>query len=363
VSDFNDVLELFEKAETTEVLHWASLTPAVNEIKSPNAFLKKLLFTQAETKSTEKIELSFWTGGRQTAPFVRKNGEAILVDGYGESFATVETPNIRIKRAIHPHQVMFERRPGTVIFPTRGEQTSAMDNYLALQSQRLSDLATNAEEWLCAMALRGVITYSVADQEVFQITYPKPAGNTVVLTTFWDDADPSLPEIEKDFYTAKKLISDEVGLVPTDVILGSEAVLSFMKVLKHQQILNMLHLDAGAISLQTQFREDGAIYLGIFCGIKVWAYPRQVTHNGAATDLIRAKYAEFVCATAAAENVLYYGAVADDDALEGGLFVTQRFAKSFKTPDPSQRFLLLHTRPLPCTRRPGSIVSMKVISG
>ncbi len=351
-------------SETNAVLHWASLTPAVNEIKSPGRFVQKLLFARREAQPTEKIELSVWLGSREVAPFIRKHGEAVMVDGYGERFDTLEAPCIRLKRPIQPHKVINERRPGTVIFPKKGEQLGAMGNYMALQSARMADMITNAEEYMSCLALRGQISYSVEDEEVFTVTYPKPAGNNVTLTTFWDDPDPTEPDLEIDFYTAKEQISDEVGLVPTDVILGSEAVIAFLTVMKAQDnLMNKLNVDQGRITLQEQFSEDGAIYLGVFCGIRVWAYPREVSVNGVSTPLIRAKYAEFVCATPAAENVIYYGAIADDDALEGGLFQTERFAKTFKTPDPSQRFLLVHTCPLPCTRRPGSILSMKVCSG
>lgn len=355
--------DLFNKAETTEVLHWSSLTPAINEIKSPNSFVKKLLFGTVEAKPTEKIELSVWVGGRETSPFTKENGEGVLVDGYGEQFSTVSTPTARIKRVIHPWQVINERRPGTVIFPSAQQQGSSMELYMALQSKRLADLLTNAEEYLCCQAVTGVIAYAVTGQARFQVTFGRPAGNNVTLTTFWDDPDPSEPEIEQNFLTAKQILSDEVGLVPTDVILGSEAMPYFYRVLKAQKILDMLHFDAGAVTIQSQFQEDGAIYMGTFAGVRVWGYPRTVTVAGTSTALIRAKYAEFVCNTPAAENVLYYGAIADDDALEGGRFVTPRFAKSYKTPDPSQRFLLAHSRPLPCPRRPGSMVSMKVISG
>lgn len=122
----------------------------------------------------------------------------------------------------------------------------------------------------------------------------------------------------------------------------------------------MLKFDVGMITLQNQFRRDGAILLGMFAGLNVWIYPRSVTVNGTAQPLIRSDYAEFVCADPAAENVIYYGPIDDDDAMEGQSFVTERFSKSWKTPDPSQRFMLLHTRPLPCSRRPGSLVSMMV---
>ena len=51
------------------------------------------------------------------------------------------------------------------------------------------------------------------------------------------------------------------------------------------------------------------------------------------------------------------------DAFEAGLWVAQRFSKSWVTKDPSQRLALLHSRPLPVPRRPGAMVSMKVVSG
>jgi hypothetical protein len=356
---------IFKDQETTSVLHWSTLTPVVNEIKSPAQFVRRFIFGNHVTLSTEKVELGFWDGSRDVAPFIRKHSEAVLVDGYGERFATVEPANIRMKTIVHPKKA-FDRRPGDVIFVRPGESgpvLSSLQRYVGLRAQRLADLETNAEEYLCCQALRGSVTYSVDEAEAFTVTFPRPAGNNVTLTTFWDDADPSLPELEQDFYQAKKIISDEVGLQPTDVILGAEAVLWFMSVLKQQKILDMLHYFAGDVSLASQFSEDGAIYLGLFSGIKVWAYPRQVNVNGVATDLIRPKYAEFIANSAAAENLIYYAAIDDEDALESGSFVTERFSKTWKTPDPSQRFMLLHSRPMPCTRRPGSMVSMKVVSG
>lgn len=357
--------DVFVKADTAEVLHWATLTPMINEIKSPANFVRRAFFSNHQPVAAEKIELSFWDGDREVAPFIRRHAEAALIDGYGERFAQIEPANIRMKTIIHPSKVQ-DRRPGDVIFVRPGESgpmLSSLQKYIALRGQRLADLATNAEEWLCCQALRGSVTYEVDEQEKFTVTFPRPAGNNVTLTTFWDDADPQEPDIEQDFYEAKRILSEEVSLQPTDVILGSEAVLHFMSVLKAQKLMDMLHLFAGDVSFASQFSEDGAIYLGLFCGVKVWAYPRQITLNGAATDLIRAKYAEFICNSPAAENMIYYGGIEDVEALESGMFVTERFSKSWIEPDPSRRYMLLHTRPMPCPRRPGSMVSMKVVSG
>lgn len=226
--------------------------------------------------------------------------------------------------------------------------------------KRLADLITNAEEYLCALAIRGVISYVAADEANFTITIPKPAGNNVTLSTFWDDPA-GTPSV--NFLTAKQLASDEVGLGITHCILGSEAMAAFLQNDEVKALMDINNVSAGALTLQEKFNDDGAIFLGVFCGVQVWGYPRTVKVKGVSTALIRAKYAEFLCVTPAAENTLYYGAIPDLDAFEGQLFQAERFSKSWIQKDPSVMQMLAHSRPLPIPRRPGSMVSMKVVSG
>lgn len=348
-------------AQTIEVLSWASLTAAINEIKSPNQFIRRLVFGAHETQPTETIEFGVFTGDREVAPFVERDGEAIPVSGYGEVFQTVSPPNIRIKRPVKPSELLFNRRPGTVIFAQSADQiVSAAEAHVARDVKRLADLVTNAEEYLCCLALRGVISYVAADEANFTITIPKPAGNNVTLSTFWDDLanDPAA-----DFKTAKSLIANEVGLGVTDCVMGSEAAAAFLASDTVKGLLDNRNISAGTITLTEQYRDDGSLFLGTFCGVRCWEYARTVKVGGVATDLIRPKYAEFLAITPAAENVLYYGAIPDLDAFEGRLFQSERFSKSWMQPDPSVMQMLVHSRPLPIPRRPGSMVSMKVVSG
>jgi len=343
--------------DSKDVLTWQSLTAMINEIKSPGTFLKSLLFSSnVETKPTETIELSYLSGDREVAPFVRKNGEAIMIAGYSETYATVEAPNIRLKRPLTPHPTLFDRKPGTVIFPSSGEQISAVQAHIARDSQKIADHIANAEEWMAAMAIRGTIAYEVEDGEVFTITFPKPAGHTVTVSPLWTTT--SNPEA--DFQTASELISDSVGLVPTDAIMGRNAAAAFVKNARVMNLLDNRRIDFGFLELQNQFRDDGALYLGMFNGIRCWRYGRALSVNGVSTRLIRDDYVEFVCATPSAQNVAYYGAIPDWDAFEEGNFQGQRFSKSWKQKDPSVMQLLGHSRPLFVPRRPGSLVSMKV---
>ena len=344
-------------------LKWQTLTGAVNEMKSPNRFLIRLLFRNKRTVNTEDIEIDVLTKAREIAPFIRKNGEGIMVKGHGQIFQNVQSPNIRIKRPFTPSELLFGRTPGTPIFIDAALQVSAIQAHINRDLQVMSDLVTNAEEYLASQAIQGVIAYSVADQEVFTITFPKPAGNNITLTTFWNDADPQLPEPEIDFHTAKRVIADEVGLAPTDCILGSEAAVAFLRLAKKQELLDRRNISAGTADFTNSFDSDGVIFLGNFSGLRVWEYSRTASLNGVATDMIRPKYAEFVTANAAADMVEYFGAIPDMKIFQGRNFQTQRFSKSWEVEDPSAQMSLLHSRPLPVPRRPGAHVSMKVVSG
>lgn len=349
---------------TISELKWVALTAAINEMKSPNQFLKRLLFRNSDPKPTEDIELGVLNKGREIAPFVRKNGGGIMVAGYSDKFQSVQAPNIRIKRPFTPSELLYRRQVGTPIFtPGAAAQATAVRQHISRDLQVMADLITNSEEYLCALAIRGTIIYLTDDEEVFQITYPKPSGNNVTLSTFWDDADPTLPDPQIDFLTAKRLFSDEVGLGITDAIMGQEAAVEFIKLAKRQGFLDHIGVDAGNMTLVQDFTEDGVIYLGRVGGIRCWEYSRTVSVGGVDTALVRSKYVEFVTTSPAAEMVRYYGAIPDFKAMQGRKWVGERFSKSWETDDPSALMALAHSRPLPALRRPGAVVSMKVISG
>lgn len=347
------------------VVSWQTMTAVVNEMKSPNSFLKDFLWSAEKTVPTESIEIDTITKGRFTAPFVRVNGEAKMVTGYGETKSIVQAPNIRIKKPESPSNLLYRRTPGSLIYVTNGQtQLSAAQQTIARNLQIMNDYIANTEEWMCAQALVGSIAYSVAGNDVFTITFPKPAGNNVTLSTFWDDATPANVHVEENFLTAKRLVANEVGLGLTDAIMGQSAAQYFLRCLKASGLnLTTGLITAGQISLEQQFTDKGVLYMGRFAGLNCWEYSRTVSFEGVDTDMIRSKYVEFVSTSQASERVMHYASIADFHAVESGQFETKRFAKSWIEQDPSVYMQLVSSRPLPVPRRPGATVSMKVISG
>jgi len=349
---------------SADVLSWSSLTPAVNEMKAPNSFLKNMLFSRDVPVPAKNIELSFLRRGRKIAPFVERCGEAIMTEGRTEGFAVVQPPHIRVKRPMTPCELLDKRRPGSVIFPGAAGIGAAMREYMASELAMLGDDVLNSEEYLCALALRGVIEYSVEDEASFKITFPRSASHDVVLTgaDLWT-ASTSSPRA--DFLAAAQLINDDVSLNATDVVLGADAADAFLADASSEvtTLLDVRRLITGSIDLTNQFSESGAMFLGTYVhGIRVWRYARQVEVNGVAVDLIRPEYAEFFAATPAAQFVTYYGAIEDMRAIGAGrVLQSKRFSKSWEVEDPSARLLLVESNPLPCMRRPDASVSMKVV--
>lgn len=354
---------------TDAIFGRASLTSAINLMKPPQAVWTNLLFGNHDPQETETIELSYYEGEREAAPFVRKNGAALMIPGENETFATVQAPNIRLKMELEAAKLIETRHPGDRIFvSSTQEHLSSMERYVARRQSRLLARITNATELLCSQIVTGAISYSVADGDHFTITLPRDSGNSVTLGTgaIWDHATAATPKIDEDFDTAKDIIAEQTGLPTTHAIFGSEAATYFQRNAAVQAKLDNRNVEAGRMHFDQQYTTlhgGGALYLGNLFGVECWKYARTIDVNGTATALTRAKYVEFISAVPEAEDIMYYGVIPDMTALENSEFVGELFSKSWREEDPSVRMLLAQSRPLPWCRKPNSKLSMKVISG
>lgn len=343
-----------------------ALTAAINEIRRPNQFIRRLLYSNEVSLPVEDIELSYFDGQRKTLPLVRRSAEGTLVDGVGFRYATVAAPNIRVKMAFTGDKLMYQRQPGMQIYGnSSGDISRAVQQAINRDLAYLEDQIVNTIEWMCAQALQNDIVYSVSDKDSFRITYPRDGAYNITLLSAesWDNADATLPRPLANIHTVKRLVAHSTGVQITDAICGVNAANAILE-LAESGNLPAFKTDSGVrsgnITFASQFNEDGAIFLGEMGGVRFWEYSRTVLHNGSSVPMIRDDYVEFVSLSAASERTLYYGSIPDIEALQGRSFVGPRFAKSWITKDPASQIFLVHTRPLPVNRRPNATVSMKV---
>ena len=350
--------------QASELLQWETLTEAVNEMKAPNNFLMRNVFSRSRAVNTRRINLSVLRRGRQIAPFVLRDGAALLTEGRSEEHFSIEPPHIRNKRPMTPSELLSKRRAGTTIFPTVEAQQAAMSEYMASEFEMLMDDVQNSEEWLAAQVLRGLVSYTSQDEAAFDITIPRDAAHDITLTgaDLWDSGT---QKIRKDFLTAAQLVNDAVSLNVSDVILGEAASEALLDDSEVRSILDVRRMRTGTVDLAQQIDlETGALFLGEYVhGIRIWRYARSVSVNGTPEALIRTDHAEFIANTPAAQFITYYGAIEDMDAIgDGGeVLMSPRFSKSWVEKDPSRRMLLVESNPMPYLRRPEATVSMKVV--
>lgn len=346
---------------TNTMLGWAYQTEVINNIVPTTSFLKTLMFGgREETVPTESIELSYLVGDQPMAPFVEVNGEAKMVGGRSKVFGNVSAPNIRIKRPMEAYNVLNKRQPGTDIFTNGGQVLARRRAAIAEDLQYMRDLIDTREEWMVAQMLTGttaasiVLSYQSPEGANFTITVPRPHATAFVAAagTAWSTST----TIWNDFHNAKTIMSRYQRLAPTDCIIGASAAAWFVNNTTVKAQLDNQNLDAGTLSLQTQFNESGVIFLGTYAGVRCWQYAAQyVDDNGSAADFIGAEQAIFVHASPANKSKFYYGAIPDHDAMEQGLLETKLFVKADKKFDPSVYVQLAHTRPLPLLRKTGSV--------
>jgi hypothetical protein len=351
---------------TADILSPASLTAAVNEVRSPLSFLKNMFFPDEETVPTVHIEMSRISDGRSMAPLVKRNGAGVLVGGDSETFLNFSPAHLRIKRAMEPSELLDRRRAGHGIFQNDAELGRQMREYVARQMSSMSRKIDNREEWLCAQALQGVITYESEEHDSLSVDFGRKASMSYALTgsDVWTHAD-SNPALE--FLAASELINDESEGVATDCVMGAEAAAAFLANAKVQagHLWREANVRQGQLDLTSTFRDDGAILLGVYNNnTRVWRYNRKVTlEDGSQSELIRSKYAEFIWRSPEAERKVYYGGIRDMKAIGAGKVLrAKRFAKSWEVEDPSARMMLIESNPLPCLRRPNTSVSIQVVA-
>lgn len=344
----------------TGMLGWAFQTNVLSNIKPNASFLKGLFFGDRSTNlPTEVAELSYLEGHQQMAPFVEVNAEAISVQGHSVRFATVSTPNIRIKRPMEAYTAMLNRLPGTGMFITGGDAViSARLAAIAEDAKTLADMIDRREEWMATMLLTGAtagtmdLSYQAAERANWRVRYPRSTTMVAAAGATWVAST----DVDGDFHRAKRAMAAYQQLTPTHCIMDPQTASRFMANPGVRALMDNRRINPGDVQLAGQFNESGAIPLGTFCGISCWEYGGTFTDDaGSVTQFMPVGVALFLHCSPANEGKFLYGAIPDHGAFESGAFVGKRFSKTFKTEDPSTLVQLLQSRPLPMIRRPGSV--------
>ena len=342
------MLDLFESRTMTE---------ALSQMLPPSSFLKRNFFSRVNTFETKTVDIDIEKGKRRLAPYSSPKAEGKLVDRIGFKTFSYEPPYVKPKMTTTA-QDFLNRTAGNNIYSggtsaqARAEENLGKD--LAEMDQQISRL----EEHQAAQLLSDGTVSFVGEGIDRTIDYDMPASHKITLAgaDLWTDA---ASQPLQDMREWRRLVRKDSGLPITDIIMGETALDAFLSNANVKDALDTRRVDLGSIDPTTL--PEGAIFYGRIkdVGVNLWSYDEWYTDTaGVEQSMINPK--EVLVLSSSARTSTNYGAIQDIDL--GGLASVPRFAKSWTTKDPSQRWLMVQSAPLLSLHQSDAFLKAQVIA-
>lgn len=326
----------------------------------PQSFLRDNFFPETNIATEEAIDIDIVKGKRKMAPFVHPShtGKIDRREGY-----TTKTLKPAYVKVIRPSEAadFIKRWAGETIYQTKSREQK-MAELMAKDLFEMNEQLTRREEWMCAQQLT-TGTIPVVGEGV-NVTIDLGLGathdlvNTNLIDNGWATASSCKPLDDIDAW--QLVISKDSGLIARDLILGETA---WAKFIASDQVQEEW-LPAGGQNIGTSLvRGDettGAIFRGVARSKRIWTYNELYLDDDGTTvgEMIPAKRAVLVARGARA--VKHYGLILDLDA-PGGAAV-RAFPKSWDEKNPSMRYVMLQSAPLPFFHQIDGFVTALVVA-
>lgn len=318
-------------------------------------------FKQEITFETEKIAFDQVNiEYRRMAPFVAPNVQGRVQRKYGYSTVSYAPAYVKPKDAVRPNQA-FARAPGESLvtgnLTAEQRMNAAVTTLLEMQRIKID----NRIEWMRAKAIiDGKVVCEGRDYPKVTIDFNRDSSLTVTLAgaAKWDQ---STATPLTDLANGKKSVNALTGQVVRDYVFGANAWALFYAKLDFTKIQNnMIRGSEGTI---TQFLEgvEGVEYAGTITGVNgaglmnCYVYTQKfVDDDGTVSDILDTN--TVVGIASGVEGVDCYGAIED----LGAMRALKYFPKVYDEEDPSVRYLLTQSAPLPVPKQPNCTFSIKV---
>lgn len=342
-----------------------TLTAKVNVIHPADNFLTKKFFGNGVPSKTKYVDIVITKGGKEIAPFVSPKLAGKVLKKQGKKLETYEPPLLKPKFVTEAEEILEDNNT-MYASATTPEERAAEELVKDLDDGR--GRIDRRVEWMSAGALlNGTITVK-GDGVEDEIDYTRNASNTKVLsgTALWSDVDNSDPR--KNLSDWQEEVFDRSGVRPTEVVFGKDVANAYSKHPKVTAAFDKKWIDRG--ELRPEVLEDGVTYIGYDreLDLKMYKYVGKYTDPDTGTDTAYLPADKLILGSEPSRTGAHiaYGGIADFKAFkkEGmniNLFVGEIFAKSYEEDDPSVRFVLLQSKPLPIPGNVDATMSAKAV--
>ncbi len=319
------------------------LTRVVAQLPLPAPFILNSFFTAVQTETSEEIHFDVDKGKRRLTPFVSPIVAGKVVASRGFTTNTFKPAYAKDKRVFDPSRP-FRRAMGERI----GGDMSPAQRLQAMLAFELNDqleMLTRRQEVMACSALRtGKVTVKGDEYPEVEVDFGRDAGLTIPLTTTARWGETGVEPLD-DVTDWSMLVTQKSGAKANTLIMDAKAFKLFSASAKVQKLLDRFR---GRDALNATVTGEGGRYMGNIGDFDIWVYagwyedPETLTLTPYLPD-----YTVIVTGPDL-EGTRTYGAIKDE---ESGYQALPYFTKSWVEKDPSVRYLLMQSAPLPVPYR------------
>jgi len=348
---------------STNVFEPRSLARAIEIRHRPVMWYRDTYYQgEAQTHGARLVQLDVLVGGRKLAPIQRPTDASHMVARDSAAEKLVRLPYMKPGMPTTAEDIIQRREVGAHLYSER-DLVGAAQRQLGRDMEQLDDQIDRRVEWMAAQGcITGVTPLVSLDASgaamgiEAEVDWGMPGGHLITLsvsTDKWGHAD-STPL--GNLRTWGNLIAQAAGVSANVATLGADAADALINHAGVQSLLDNRRIEAGMIELAERGVE-GITYLGRLNGIDLYEDLRTYAdETGTATPYTPVD--RVVLGARGADNRMHYGPISD---LKCPNPRVARWVKTWEQEEPSQRYLAVHSSPLPGLHQPDSVVSAKVL--
>lgn len=327
-----------------DLFSYVALLNAIERLIPAPQFFVNTFAREGDAHSQTSIEVSKISGKVKMAPLAERGSKGNQLGRASMEKNRVEFPHIRLWEQFTCDDI---KNMDILQHNMYGDNAGIISRRIAQTLQYLKDSGMFRVEWMYwKMLVSGAFSYTSNDGVSVSVNYKRDSDNSMDALVDWDE---STSDPEADFDAIDEKLEAKDG-APADTYIMGEDTWKFYR--KHEGIKDALdnrRIEIGKITYETDY------LLGYYKNRPIYVYRADDRETSPSKLLPATKLIGF---NRSKRDFFHeFGAISD---LECPNPATKFFSKSYDEKNPSAKYILLETNPLPLTDNINGIVCMEV---
>lgn len=339
---------------TIDMFGSRTMLQALEQMLPPRTAILDFFFKNTNQSTTENVDIDIVKSKRKLAPFVNPmmEGKVVARDGY--STRSFKPPYVKPKMPFSGADLL-KRQAGETIYQGNSSPDQRARVQLGKDLLKLRNMIIRREEWMAAKAIITGKVPIVGEGVNAEVDFLMSASHLITLVgnALWSDYINSDPISNlRDWRT---LCSQDCGKKPDVVIFGATVIKHFLANAKVVALMDKTKIALGQINVKEL--PNGLTYYGNIEGLDIYGYDKWYVDDQTGNESAMVPADRIVMGSTQAETVRQYGAIIDLKATAAVPY----FPKSWEQEDPSIRWIMLQSAPLPVPTEIDGFLSAKVV--